>query len=163
MKGSHVVLFILLPPAVLVGIGFILLAPVLTAKKEGHLYIGLRFEDEASVQFIDRNVANPLTRLDLFTGLKPPGDTTPAASFEALRKGKNIVETAGLPDGFYQLVFTSPGYRPVVLGAELRNGEFIDSPDAMVPGNVRLMDQFVGVVMQGASPPPLNPAPAPAQ
>ncbi len=163
ISGRKVVLCILLPPALIVGIGFVLLAPILTAKKEGHLYVGLRFEDEASVQFIDRNVANPMTRLDLFAGLKPPGETTSVASYEGLRKGKNIVETAALPNGFYQLVFTSPGYRPVVLGAELKDGEFIKSPAAMVPANVRLMDQFVGIVLEGADTPTLSPGPGQAR
>lgn len=146
MKGRHVVLYLLLPPALIVGLGFVLLAPAITAKKPGHLYIGLRFADEASVEFIDKNVANPLTRLDIYAGFQPPGDTVPVASFPDLRRGKNIVDTRNFEDGLYQLVFTSPGYEPVILVAEVMEGEFVKTSMAIVPENGKVMDQFIGIV-----------------
>jgi hypothetical protein len=150
MKGSHIILFVFLPTALVVGLGFILLAPILTAKKPGHLYVGLRFDDEASIEFIDKNVANPLTRLEIYPPFPGP-DTQPVAEFPGLRRGKNILETRALEPGLYQLVFSSPGYQSVSLIAEVMDGEFVDSPKAIVPENCKLMHQFVGVVLEDAA------------
>lgn len=151
ISGTKVILFYMLPPALIVGLGFVLLAPIITAKKPGHLYVGLRFDDEASVEFIDKNVADPRTQLDLYSGPALPGERTPDQTYPGLRHGKNIISTENLEDGLYYLVFSSPGYRPVILLAEVVEGEFTKTPRAILPPNCRLMDQFVGVVMEDAA------------
>ena len=150
MSGTKVILFLMLPSALIVGLGFILLAPILTAKKPGHLYIGLRFDDEASIQFIDKNLTDPRTQMDLYAGPGLPGERTPLKTYTGLRRGKNIIPTHDLEDGLYHLVFTSPGYEPVALVAEVVDGEFRKTPLAILPINGKLMDQFIGVILEDA-------------
>lgn len=151
MSGTKVILFLMLPSALIVGLGFIILAPILTAKKPGHLYIGLRFDDEASIQFIDKNLTDPLTQIDFYAGPGLPGERVPVKTYSGLRRGKNIIPTDDLEDGLYHLVLTSPGYEPVALVAELVEGEFRKTPQAIVPMNGKLMDQFIGIVLEDAT------------
>lgn len=152
MSGTYIILFILFPAALVVGLGFIWLAPIITEKQPGHLYLGIRFDDESTLQFVDRDGANPLTRLDFFpqTG-SAQADTEPLLSFDGLRRGKNIVGISDLPDGHYRLQFTSPGYRPLWVPMEKRDGEFRPVGAVRTPEGALVMEQFVGVELSSAS------------
>ncbi len=126
------------------------LSPIVTAKKPGHLYIGLRFSDERSVQFIDKNITNPLVTFEVFSG--ETGTTgTPLHHYEELRRGKNIIDLSDLPDATYLLHFQSEGYRNLTITMEKLDGEFRDTPAKVVPQGSKVMDQFVGVVMLDAT------------
>lgn len=145
IPGTRLILLVLIPLTVLGGLGFMLLGPVVTAKHPGSLHVGIRFNDEMSVQFIDKNVANPLTRLEIL----PAGEAgAPLRTLENLRRGKNVLELSTLPDGLYRLRFTSPGYAPLEVVMEKTDGEFRDTPKKEVPEGSRVLDQFVGVELQ---------------
>lgn len=152
MKGWKFLLFVFFPLMALVAGLFLVLTPSLTRKKPGHLYVGVRFEDEASVAFIDRNGAQPLTHLDL-----APAQASPAGSgaraFPGLRRGKNRLDLSGLPEGLYRLDFSSPGYLPISLLLEKSAGEFQPTPAASAPREVLLLPQFIGLRFQPAPPP----------
>lgn len=146
MSGTHIVLFVLFPAALIVGMGFLLLTPVVTAKKPGHLYVGMRFSDEATLQFVDRNAANPLTLLEVSPA--KAGTAVPAATFEGLRRGKNIIDLSALEDGLYFLRFSTPGYQPAEVQMARIDGDFRKDDQTRAPGHALVMDQFVGLEMQ---------------
>jgi len=152
MKGSRLLLFFFFPSALVVGLAFLILSPIITQKKPGRLYVGIRFDDEATVGFMGKNAANPLTKLEIYRGAPPlTEDMEPVATHEGLRKGKNIIDTRNLDSGIYSLVFTSPGYEPLIVTAEMRDGEFRETPGANAPSGSKVMDQFIGILMKSES------------
>lgn len=141
-------LLILLPLTLLGALGFMILGPIITEKKPGFLYLGVRFNDERSVQFIDKNITNPLTTLAFFPGDADSVPEEPTLQYDNLRRGKNIVDISSLDDGIYLLRFSCEGYSPLVVRMEKVGGDFMDTPAKQVPEGSRVLDQFVGVTLQ---------------
>ena len=145
--GWKVVLFVFLPLTAIVGSAFIFLAPIITAKEPGKLYVGIRFNNEATIRFMTFNEGNPLVRVSLFP-IEAPIEAEPIASFFPARRGKNVFDVSALTDGQYRGLFECNGYHPITVALLLENGSFIPDPVLSSPEHVLIMDKFIGVFMQ---------------
>lgn len=155
LAGWKVVLFIIFPVAAAVGIGFIALAPELTAKKPGHLYVGIRFDVESTVRFMTYNSGNPIVTVSIYPEpegysreVPPEKMPEPLLSFSPARRGKNIFDTRELPDGSYIIVFTTPAFYPMAIEMDKVDGELVPDPTFTPPEETKVMDQFIGAYIR---------------
>lgn len=147
LAGWKVVLGILLP-LLLVGTGlFMVMQPRITAKKPGHLHVGVRFADEGTVAFLGRNGAQPMTRvrIERIAGVTPK----PVDMREGLRRGRNILTLEELDAGVYQFTFSSDGYLSETFRFEKTGDTWLPLPGQVEPGDGdQLMEQFIGLRFQ---------------
>ncbi|MEM7673034.1 MAG: hypothetical protein AAF212_06800 [Verrucomicrobiota bacterium] len=155
LSGWKVVLFIIFPVAAVVGIGFIALAPSITAKRSGHLYVGIRFDIESTVRFMHYNSGNPEVTVAIYPEpmgysreSPPPVMPDPLLSFTPARRGKNIFDTSAIPDGPYVILLTSPAFYPLEIEMDKVDGEFIPDPTFTPPEGNRVMTQFIGALIK---------------
>ena len=151
LAGWKVVLFIIFPVAAAVGIGFVTLAPEITAKKPGHLYVGVRFDAESTVRFMTYNSGNPIVTVSIYP--EPEGYTRdnppevmpePLMSFSPARRGKNIFDTRELPDGPYVILLSASAFYPLEIEMDKIDGELIPDTSFTPPEDSKVMDQFIG-------------------
>ncbi|MGB0373228.1 MAG: hypothetical protein ACPGN3_18005 [Opitutales bacterium] len=159
LPGWKVVLFIIFPVAGLVGLGFVKLAPGITAKRSGHLYVGIRFDVESTVRFMHYNSGNPEVTVAIFpepegyTRDNPPAQMPePLLSFTPARRGKNIFDTSELPDGPYVILLTTPFFYPLEIEMDKVDGEFIPDPTFTAPEGNKVMEQFIGAYLREVPP-----------
>ena len=159
LSGWKVVVFIILPVAAIVGFGFVALAPEITAKRPGHLYVGIRFDAESTVRFMHYNSGNPEVTVAIYP--EPEGYTRenppevmpePLLSFTPARRGKNIFDTSALPDGRYIILFTTPAFYPLEIEMDKVDGEFVPDPSFDAPEGNKVMAQFIGAYIREVPP-----------
>ena len=155
LSGWKVVLFIILPVAAIVGFGFVALAPEITSKRPGHLYVGIRFDVESTVRFMHYNSGNPEVTVAIYS--EPAGYSRenppevmpePLLSFTPARRGKNIFDVRELPDGPYVILLSTPAFYPLEVEMDKVNGELIPDPTFEAPEGTKVMKQFIGAFIR---------------
>ena len=137
LKGKWVVLLILVLTGIVGGF-FIALGPRATAKRPCVLHVGLRYENEQTIDFLRYGKDGPAATLELLR--LPEGDI--ALRMENLRLGRNLVPVDDLRTGRYRVRLTAAGFRTVELPVRIE-GRLLRPVETFDPGPGRLVDTNV--------------------
>jgi hypothetical protein len=145
LRGAYVVAVLLALTAV-VGALFIHLGPRATAKASGVIHVGLRYADEATIDFLRYGKNGPAATLRL---IGPGGGILLEAG--DLRLGRNLVALDGLPDGPATARLEAPGHAPVELPVRIEGRMLRPVRDAALPRGCLVDDNMIGVRFAAAA------------
>ncbi|MEM8866699.1 MAG: hypothetical protein AAGC73_00370 [Verrucomicrobiota bacterium] len=109
LKGPAVVILLLLLTA---GVGsmFIYLGPKATEKTPGVLHVGIRYQNEGSIDFLRYGKKGPDARIEFIAA-----DGSIPHRMDGLKIGRNLVPLENLEPGTYTARLSANDFRPIEL------------------------------------------------
>ena len=127
LRGSYVVLCILALTGV-VGSLFIYLGPRATDRHPGIVHVGVRYMDEATMDFLRYGKHGPEAKIEL---LAPDGSVVYV--FSGLRIGRNLMPLEDIPSGRYIARVSAEDYLPAEVPVQIEGRMLNPVPDTNFP------------------------------